>query len=309
MHIPKLTLHNYLSRHWRGKLPLLQSFFLNFLAVAALCYGISIILQSLLANFPVSLFYTNILLFIVYWLCIYPWQAIGVIRASENPDEPLQHSLWIKPIQGAVLLAGVYFFTGLLSLIQTGFDTYHEEDPRFMEIFFGDPDYQLTLSDQGRTLHIKGTIDHGMTKDIRSLLSTNLSVNTVVLNSVGGSIYEARGVAKVIQEYQLATRVDQECSSSCTTAFISGTHRSMKQTAKLGFHQYRFEANYAFPDQQDNILLEQQKDLAFFRSQGVDESFLKQVFETAHDDMWFPKLGALIRSGVVHQLHPSLSQN
>lgn len=74
----------------------------------------------------------------------------------------------------------------------------------------------------------------------------------------------------------------------------------MSDNAKIGFHQYRFDANYSIiaadPEK------EQAKDLAFFRSRGVSDAFLEKVFEQPSNAMWFPEPFELLQAGVVQEI-------
>lgn len=291
---------NYLTRHWRGEFSLLYAFTVNFIAISLCVYGLLRLLQFTLSAHPEPLFYLSILLFVLYWFSIFPWQSIGVIRSSEKNPAGLRNTLWILPIQATTIFSTIPFFTGGTSLVQTGFSLQHQEDPRFMEIFFGDPEYQLSVDTIQQVLTIDGLFDNGLTADLRQRLAQYANINTVHLNSLGGSIYEARGVAQLIIEQQWDTVVTQECSSSCTTAFVAGGKRTLLPGAKLGFHQYRLEATYAMPNQQKSINKAQQKDLAFFRTRGLSHEFLDKVFQTSHDEMWYPEHSELLTAGVIN---------
>jgi hypothetical protein len=292
----------YLTRHWRGEFRLLYAFSINFIAVSLLIYGVAQLLRNLWQTQAAPLFYLNLLVFLIYWLIIFPWQAVGVIRSSEKTPGTLRNTLWIMPIQVVVIFSTILFFTGGTSLVQSGYALSHQEDPRFMEIFFGDPDYQLSVDADEKILTIDGLFDNGLTADLRRQLEQYPSVHTVHLHSSGGSIYEARGVAKLIMERQLNTSADQECSSGCTTAFIAGKQRHLAPAAKLGFHRYRLEATYTMPNQQKSIETAQQQDLQFFLAQGVSAAFMDKVFRTPHEAMWFPTHEELSAAGVIKQV-------
>ena len=47
---------------------------------------------------------------------------------------------------------------------------------------------------------------------------------------------------------------------------------------------------------------EQNKDLALFRSKQIDEAFLKRVFATPNQSMWFPAVDTLLSAGVVDRI-------
>ena len=121
----------------------------------------------------------------------------------------------------------------------------------------------------------------------------------MVLESEGGNIYEARGLAKLIREAKLSTHVETFCSSACTITFIGGIERTLANGAGLGFHQYRVDADYmvAFTDP----LAEQAKDRALFAEAGVSEAFLERMFREDADGMWFPSVAELLAANVITQ--------
>ena len=85
--------------------------------------------------------------------------------------------------------------------------------------------------------------------------------------------------------------------SACTLAFIGGAERSMASSARLGFHQYRVDANYmvAFSDPE----AEQARDKDLFAAAGVSEDFSREMYNKSASDMWFPTHRELLTSGVL----------
>jgi hypothetical protein len=73
---------------------------------------------------------------------------------------------------------------------------------------------------------------------------------------------------------------------------------------RLGFHRYRIEdpRNQQLVPLYRRLKAEQMKDLDFFRKQGVNESFLAQIFSRNTDEMWFPSTAELLQMGVVDDL-------
>ncbi len=157
--------------------------------------------------------------------------------------------------------------------------------------------YDLVPSPDGTILRLNGTITFGLTRRAGELVETMPRLRTVVLTSHGGHIYEARGFAGVIRARSLATRAEGECSSACTLVFIAGAQRSLAPDARLGFHQYALE----FDDGVLNVdpRKEQEKDIRFFRQQGVSETFLTRIFERPSSELWYPTLEDLRAGGVL----------
>ena len=157
--------------------------------------------------------------------------------------------------------------------------------------------YEFTLSEDLQKLYLKGEIASGITRSFSSLLSKYPELQTLVLHSKGGNIYEARGMAKQVREAGLNTHVESVCSSACTLVFIGGVERSKSPRAKIGFHQYRVDADYQVPfsDPQG----EQQKDASLFAASGVSQEFLQLMYKAPDTDMWFPPDEVLFQAGVL----------
>ncbi len=109
---------------------------------------------------------------------------------------------------------------------------------------------------------------------------------------------EGRGLAMLIRKHKLGTYSFKECSSACTIAFIAGAKRLLGVNAKLGFHQYRLDAKNVIPFLDPNDELK--KDLVFYESQSIDAAFLKKVFKTPLNEIWFPSHNELLKANVIH---------
>ena len=157
--------------------------------------------------------------------------------------------------------------------------------------------YNLTIAEDGLSVYLSGEITLGVNRKFESLLANNPGLKTVILTSEGGNIYEGRGLAKKIRGAGMNTHVESECSSACTLVFIGGVERTMSPEAKLGFHQYRVDADYvvAFADPE----AEQSRDQSLFAEAGVSAGFLENMYDKTANDMWFPSAQQLFDAGVV----------
>ena len=157
--------------------------------------------------------------------------------------------------------------------------------------------YAQTLSPDNTRIHLTGIFALGMAQRLAALLDQNPGVTGIVLHSDGGHVYEGRGVGFLIRDQGLDTYVFEACSSVCTTAFIGGVKRYLGPDGRLGFHQYKVDLNYPVPLY--DIKGQQEKEITFYRNQGIAESFLEQVFLAPHTGIWFPEGTELIDAGVV----------
>ena len=289
----------YITKHWRGGYVLRRSFWIDFVALRAVVYAV--LTGLLLFEYvPLAVFITLISADII----LFTWQAVGVIRSGEAHISSYGS---LAPVWGsyAVIVWALFFF-GIqwLGLFQ------HTIPKPPEELFTTKMDrlhastYKLTLSDDGTRLTLRGDIDFGSTKIIGKLLDEKKTVKSLTLDSPGGNIYEARGIARLVQEHGLDTHIDGECSSACTVIFISGRKRTMAKNAKLGFHQYSLDtsdyAHGAFIPGLD-IAAEQERDRSFFERQAIAQNFLDQIFQAPHDGIWYPGRDELLAAGVISQ--------
>jgi len=68
-------------------------------------------------------------------------------------------------------------------------------------------------------------------------LTDHPEIQTLELNSGGGSVYAAGKMARIVIVFGLDTIVAGECVSACIDLFLVGDGRRMTLGSKIGFHQ------------------------------------------------------------------------
>ena len=232
---------------------------------------------------------------------IFPWQLVGLFRATENDYIKHGNTLKTRSIQ-ALMLSSV-LFTLVYTLESMQVVIFNQQKMLFLTGENDQPGYTLKIEDEGQQLRIDGIFDYGITDSVRKLIKDNPELTSVVLESNGGQVYEGRGISILITENELDTYSYKECSSACATAFIGGKRRYLGNIGKIGFHRYKLETAslWNFHPYLD-INEEQNKDLALFKSQGVQQTFLDKIFDHTPNKIWFPPQQELIESGVIHEL-------
>ena len=90
------------------------------------------------------------------------------------------------------------------------------------------------------------------------------------------------GVARLLLEHQVTTRIETRCDPACALAYLAGTRRSITPGGRLGLHKYDFN----FANKQPHLMMAHAEahdtDLRFMRNHGLSENFLKKVFAQAH---------------------------
>ena len=159
---------------------------------------------------------------------------------------------------------------------------------------------QATLHVQSNDIHLDEIVDFSTFDKLRATLIAHPTARRLVLNSNGGRIPAARGLARLVSDYGLATHVDETCASACTIVFIAGHQRTMGPNGRLGFHGYRLISTV----ETLNIVEEQDRDTADFTAQGVKQSFMERALAVPHDTMWFPTQAELRQAGVLTRFDP-----
>lgn len=287
----------FIAKYWRGELPLGVSFWLVFLFPAVAYHHIEPLLQSPFSDSPPLYIGITLTWVALCRLVVFPWQVVGLLRSSDRYY--LAHGRpWIKYcVQAAIVLGLVFTTAHIIGALQSL--VIFKEKMEFNAIR-DHKNYSALVLDDGRSIHLQGPLDFGITETVAKILQDRPGINAIILDSDGGQIYEGRGLAMLIDRYGLDTYTFEGCISACTTAFISGDKRYLGTNAKLGFHQYRMDAGkvlqyYKYYDMDT----EQAKDLKLYKKKKINEEFLDKVFETPHDRMWFPDARTLIDAGVV----------
>jgi len=288
---------DYFRRHWRGEHPLAWSFWVSFVLVSAVTYAIQSLTPWLISE-PQSLFYASLAEFLVFRLLLYPWQAVGVLRACEKALQEYVPFYWVRSVQGIVLLGIIWVVVDGLGVIHVRNVAIDRAD-RLRSLEAAKIRlYSIFLHSSGSFFHLRGPLDNGITRDLEALLTQHADVKAIVLDSDGGSIYEGRGLARLIAERGLATYSLSGCSSACATAFIGGHRRWLAPQARLGFHQYELQARNVLPnvDSKTEFL----KDFMKFEQSGIDTSKLRPALTTPSDQTWYPSHELLLDAGVIH---------
>ncbi len=90
----------------------------------------------------------------------------------------------------------------------------------------------------GTWLRVTAEIDAGFAERVIRELRAARAVG-LVINSPGGSVYEARKLGRYLRSNGLRTAVDEICVSACIDILAGGAERFATRTAKLGVHQSR----------------------------------------------------------------------
>jgi hypothetical protein len=293
----RTSLLAYPRAHWVGQQGLAWSFWVNLVALRLVISFVQPQIFALRTQDAAPMSFPLVALLICAHAIVFLWQIVGVVRASEHHLRQMGSVSTTWGAQLGILIAFLFVLSDIWGVwLMTKTTTHELSFADKMDIEHSQK-YDFHLSDDKKTILFSGVIALGSTKALAVLLAENPRIETLMLTSGGGNIYEARGIAKLVRATGLDTVAVDVCSSSCTVAFIGGGVRRLAPGARLGFHQYRTEAAYDVPFA--NPKAEQARDLKLFRQAGVKDWFLRLMFRERPESIWYPSLVELQSAGVV----------
>ena len=231
---------------------------------------------------------------VVVGLSLLVWQIVGTLKAVNLSMLPPADTSSVYggyiTIVVAVVLVGLNMMDGI---------TRHLPKPKPLALLETSL-FKISIDDTAQAITIDGELNYGSNAAVIDLLTRFPGTRRIIFNSKGGHIFAARSLARQIEQHGLDTHAGANCFSACTIAFIAGTRRTLAPKARLGFHRYAFANRFAV--QTVDAAAEQQKDLDYFRSRGVQPDFLKRVYDASHDTVWQPDRATLYAAGVITEL-------
>ncbi|UZD92515.1 hypothetical protein [Cognatishimia activa] len=145
----------------------------------------------------------------------------------------------------------------------------------------------------------KGVITQGLATQIEPTFEESNKIDTLVLNSAGGNVQEARRLAEDVARRGLDTHVTHECSASCLLVFMAGQNRTVGIGGQLGFHRYGLD----FAQVQPHLspLREMRIDQQFYLERGVSLDFVDEIFDLNRNAIWYPTRRELLSAGITTQ--------
>ncbi len=287
--------YGYLKLHWQGKHSLVRSFWINSVALTILLSGITSywLYAGTTTEDPVLLARVVLGLYVFSYVFLLPWQFIGLWRSANNYISFHGKSFWPRVAKLIIILSILSAFNDITSESKFYEDMYHDSF-----VLTKEQNYEVNLI--GDTIYLSGNLNYGISEKVKDLLSLNLNVDSIVLESSGGLLYEGAELSRLVLTRSLNTYTYEHCASACTIVFISGNRRYISSTAKLGFHQYSYSRPSELIDL--NLFKEQVDDAKFFNRRGVKTEFTDKMYNAKSEDMWYPSTQELLKYGVIHKV-------
>ena len=221
------------------------------------------------------------------------WQIFLVVKAGERSGRRWLFALTAGGAAACVFLIGLTIWDRAVPALDEMWNLY-TGDARL------NGDLKVTVSPDGRTLHVEGTYGLRSEDAVRRALAENKGIREVVLAGPGGRASTGFELFRLFRERKLATRVDTGCASACTLAFLGGVERSIGPRGRLGFHRA------SFPGMGDNDMYESNRGMRRFLiySARLTPEFADRVVDTPAASIWVPTPQELLAGGVINRVSP-----
>ncbi|MDH5526783.1 MAG: hypothetical protein OEY97_05685 [Nitrospirota bacterium] len=282
----------YLIRHWRGELPLWQSFWVNLVApLVAWRTLVGWLLGSPERFSDLRLFSAlgPALTLIGLLLCV--WQGVGCWRAAlryrKLHRERPARAMWgeLVRVQLAILVAVAMLWAPRFAII-TGRSLH-------TALFPERGDWHVAREQPG-VISVRGRFGYGLADAVRDALVKWPDTAILQLDSPGGLMWEAETLYRTLSRSHLMTYVEGRCDSACTYVFVAGRGRYVHEGAHMGFHGLG-EAYAADPRTRRHHE-------RLYDARGVDARFIRNALDTPPDHLLTLNARQLVRVGVAQKV-------
>lgn len=286
----------FIARHWRGDYSLARSYWLHTVLLSSLVPAFAISALARLTNdMPARYGVAGVLVIAAFSYLAWTWGVVGCWKsASRHPGRGGRR--WIAWLVKFLILCGAI---SLVSSSWRNSQSLREQFDIALGKQLGPPvSYQLRVD--GKSILLQGGMNDGAADGLEQMLQHAPRVRTVVLYSAGGWVREGKLVGEVIRRHGLDTYVEQECSSSCTLAFLAGRDRAADPRAHIGFHTLYTVGG----DDRINRSFDRKLTFDTYGALGLPEGFVEHIADTPAQKSWYPEAGEMLQAGVLTRLAP-----
>ena len=156
----------------------------------------------------------------------------------------------------------------------------------------------VRFSDDGQVdktwLVVDGQIGDGFADEVIARLRAEKAVG-LVINSPGGSLYEARRLGRWLRENGLPVGVDKLCTSACVDVLAGGIERYVTANVRLGIHQSKVPPHLS---SHEGGQLSVVSAALYLREMGVDESVALAAAAVPNNKMYWISLAEALDTGL-----------
>ena len=153
------------------------------------------------------------------------------------------------------------------------------------------PRLTLTQTDTAGLWRLEGAISEGDADRIAAQIRTaDTTLDTLILQSPGGSVREALTLGRVLRRDSIGTRVlsGEYCFSACPYLFAGGTTREAEDNAAIGVHQHYFGESTILPAfiAVEDIQRGQGEVMTYLNDMGIDPLVMQHALTTPADEIY-----------------------
>jgi ATP-dependent protease ClpP protease subunit len=147
-------------------------------------------------------------------------------------------------------------------------------------------------------LAVEGQIGDGFAEQVITKLRDVRAVG-LIIESPGGSLYEARRLGRWLRENGLRVAVSGLCTSACVDVLAGGIERLITPDAKLGIHQSRVPRHMS---SHEGGQLSVVTAALYLREMGVDDSVALAAAAVPNDRMYWISVAEALETGLATKL-------
>lgn len=156
----------------------------------------------------------------------------------------------------------------------------------------------VRFSDDGQVdktwLVVDGQIGDGFADKVIARLRAEKAVG-LVINSPGGSLFEARRLGRWLRENGLPVGVDKLCTSACVDVLAGGIERYVTANVRLGIHQSKVPPHLS---SHEGGQLSVVSAALYLREMGIDDSVALAAAAVPNNKMYWISLGEALDTGL-----------
>jgi hypothetical protein len=281
---------SYIAAHWRGELPIWQSFWIGGALVGIALLIIETALLEWLKAHHLSL--TSLLAiasaYAVMRLTISVWQVVGILRSAA-----FSGSGWAVPVNILMVLS----ILGLVGSLPTRI---HE----LQALSHGATaqrrlsNFTLVPDPVAHAIVIRGNVGVGYADAVVEALNAHTDIHRLVLDSLGGDVDNAMQLHDYLTAHPgITAEVDHVCISACTVVFAGASERVVSVHGTLGFHQMHSMIDSRVSN--DYVDSEQKKFKSILATLGASPDFIRLAFAKQGDEFYSPDATALFANHII----------
>jgi hypothetical protein len=279
---------NYLVLHWRGELPLAQSYWVN-------VFGLNMLLRILIGVLVTPLKGTlrpgtSIALLVITAIvlsAIATWQAVGTWRSASVHGGGWAVMAKLTSVIN-VLSMGWLIVTYSLLIGQLGHVA--SEQGKW-------DNYVIAPSADGTAVEANGYIGVGFADKVAEIFTAHPGAKVLRIDSLGGSVEDGFALNAFLKGHpDIAIEAKGNCMSACTIAFMGAGQRLLGPRAMLGFHHMRALVESTFNTA--HVIKDEDTFRRILIDHGASPEFVRKAFEFSGEHVYAPDMVALVDNGI-----------